>query len=136
MSIFYTLLFVYITTPIAFELLPILIYFSWGVIVFNILLYILKIIFTGRPILCRIGTLFFNKKKIKISMERKGRTIDNIFIEGLSRSVKYDCVYVKCPEDGSELYTVLREYFAYYNDRLCHQGIDHQIPAHLYYQAA
>jgi len=56
MSIFYILLFVYITTLIAFELLPILIYFSWGVIVFNILLYILNIIFKDRPILCRIGS--------------------------------------------------------------------------------
>ncbi len=37
---------------------------------------------------------------------------------------------------GSGLYTVLREYFDYYNDRLSHQGITHQIPAHRYYQAA
>jgi hypothetical protein len=53
MGIFYTLAFVYITTLIVFELLPILIYFSWGLIGLNILLYILKIIFPGRSILCR-----------------------------------------------------------------------------------
>ncbi|MFA5817478.1 MAG: hypothetical protein WC865_17890 [Bacteroidales bacterium] len=41
-----------------------------------------------------------------------------------------------CPEDGSELHTVLRKYIDYYNNRLCHPGIDHQIPAHRYDQAA
>jgi len=54
MSVFYILLFVYIIILMAFELLPILIS-SRALILFNILLYILKIIFPGRLILCRIG---------------------------------------------------------------------------------
>ncbi len=56
MDIFYILVFVYIVILNTFEPLPILIYFSWGLIVLNILLYILKIIFPGRPILYRIGS--------------------------------------------------------------------------------
>jgi hypothetical protein len=48
MSVFYILVFVYITTLMAFELLPILIYFLWGLIILKILLYILKIIFPDR----------------------------------------------------------------------------------------
>jgi putative transposase len=69
-------------------------------------------------------------------MDGKGRAIDNIFIERLWRSVKYDYVYIKVPADGLELYQGLKEYFDYYNDVLYHQGIDHQVPANKYYQAA
>ena len=69
-------------------------------------------------------------------MDGKGRAIDNIFIERLWRSVKYDCVYLKCPEEGLELYSILREYFDYYNHHRCHQGIDNKIPVKLYRQAA
>ena len=81
MSIFHILTFIYITILMVFGLLVIFIS-SWELIIFNILRCILKIIFPGRPILCRIGTLFFNKKKIKISMDRKGRTIGFV-IRGL-----------------------------------------------------
>jgi putative transposase len=69
-------------------------------------------------------------------MDSKGRCIDNIFIERFWRSVKYDYVYIKVPSDGLELYQGLKEYMDYYNNELCHQGIDHQIPANRYYQAA
>jgi len=40
------------------------------------------------------------------------------------------------PADGLELYQGLKEYFDYYNNQLCHQGIDHQIPANRYSKAA
>lgn len=90
----------------------------------------------GSQFTCPLWIEYLQKTDIKISMDGKGRAIDNIFIERLWRSVKYDCVYLKCPEDGLELYSMLREYFDYYNTRRCHQGIDHQIPVNLYYQAA
>ena len=69
-------------------------------------------------------------------MKGKGRAIDNILIERLWRSVKYDYAYIKIPSDGLKLYQGLKEYFDYYNNELCHQGIDHQIPVNRYYQAA
>jgi len=69
-------------------------------------------------------------------MDGKGRAIDNIFIERLWRSVKYDHVYLWPANDGSELFKGLQGYFKHYNYELRHQGIDRQIPAHLYRQAA
>ena len=90
----------------------------------------------GSQFTCHEWIELLEKEEIKISMDGKGRAIDNIFIERLWRSVKYDYVYVKVPADGLELYQGLKEYFHYYNNQLCHQGIDHQIPADKYYTAA
>jgi putative transposase len=90
----------------------------------------------GSQFTCNEWIEYLEKEEIKISMDGKGRATDNIFIERLWRSVKYDYVYIKVPADGLELYQGLKEYFDYYNNQLCHQGIDHQIPANKYYQAA
>jgi putative transposase len=90
----------------------------------------------GSQFTCHEWIEFLEKEEIRISMDGKGRAINNIFIERLWRSVKYDYVYIKVPADGLELYQGLTEYFDYYNNQLCHQGIDHQIPANRYYQAA
>lgn len=79
---------------------------------------------------------YLKKEDINISMDGKGRWVDNIFIERLWRSVKYDHVYLYPAADGLELYQGLKEYFRYYNHDLCHQGIGRKIPAELYYPAA
>jgi len=76
------------------------------------------------------------KEEIKISMDGKGRAIDNILIERFWRSVKWDYVYIEVPSDGLELYNGLKDYMDYYNNQLCHQGIGHQIPASLYKSVA
>jgi putative transposase len=90
----------------------------------------------GSQFTCNDWIGYLEKEDIKISMDGKGRAIDNIFIERFWRSVKYDYVYIKIPSDGLELYQGLKEYMEYYNNELCHQGIEHQIPANKYYQAA
>ena len=54
-------------------------------------------------------------KPIAISMDGKGRAIDNIFIERLWKSVKYECVYLHAFEDGVQLYEGLQKYFQFYN---------------------
>jgi putative transposase len=90
----------------------------------------------GSQFTCHEWIELLEKEEIKISMDGKGRAIDNIFIERFWRSVKWDYVYIKVPADGLELYKGLKEYMDYYNNVLCHQGIDHQIPAKRYYQAA
>ncbi len=90
----------------------------------------------GSQFTCHDWIEYLEKENIQISMDGKGRCIDNIFIERFWRSVKYDYVYINVPSDGLELYQGLKEYMDYYNNELCHQGIDHQIPANRYYQAA
>jgi len=62
-------------------------------------------------------------KEIKISMDGKGRYLDNIFVERLWRSVKYEYLYLNLPKDGVELYNGLDEYFTSYNHERPHQTI-------------
>lgn len=70
--------------------------------------------------------------KIKISMDGKGRAIDNIFIERLWRTVKYENVYLQCYENITSLYQGLKEYFEFYNNERFHQSLDYKTPAQLY----
>lgn len=73
---------------------------------------------------------------IKISMDGKGRAIDNIFIERLWKSVKYECVYLHAFEDGVKLYEGLQNYFGFYNNERIHQSLDYNTPASKYRTAA
>ncbi|MGK7389371.1 MAG: IS3 family transposase [Candidatus Cyclobacteriaceae bacterium M2_1C_046] len=74
------------------------------------------------------------RQDIRLSMDGKGRAIDNAFIERLWRSVKYEKLYLQPPVDGVDLYRLVLEYFQYYNFTRRHQGIDNQIPNELYKQ--
>jgi len=69
---------------------------------------------------------------IKLSMDGKRRAIDNIFIERLWRSVKYESIYINPPNSGINLYHQLKRYFYFYNNERRHQGIDNQIPVNRY----
>lgn len=69
---------------------------------------------------------------IKISMDGKGRALDNIFIERLWRSVKYECIYLHEIKSIPELIKHLSEYFHYYNYERRHQSLDYQTPAMIY----
>lgn len=80
------------------------------------------------------GLLLGNE--ISISMDGKGRAIDNIFVERLWRSVKYEHVYLHSAEDGVELYSGLKNYFEFYNTERPHQSLDYQVPASWYSKAA
>lgn len=71
---------------------------------------------------------------IKLSMDGKGRAIDNIFIERLWRSVKYEHVYLFPADDGVECYKGLNEYFEYYNRQRRHQSINDETPITIYKQ--
>ena len=73
-------------------------------------------------------------QQIRLSMDGKGRAIDNAFIERLWRSVKYEKLYLYPPKDGIELYQSLAEYFRYYNFERRHSGINNQIPNRKYTQ--
>lgn len=73
---------------------------------------------------------------IQISMDGKGRAIDNIFVERLWRSVKYEHVYLRPSADGVELYKGLKWYFNFYNSERFHQSLDYSLPAVVYKEAA
>jgi len=65
---------------------------------------------------------------IKLSMDGKGRALDNIFIERLWRSVKYESIYLNPPNNGTELHKQLDVYFHFYNNIRRHDGIEKQLP--------
>ena len=90
----------------------------------------------GSQFTCPGWTSYLEKQNVKISMDGKGRAIDNIFIERLWRTVKQDYVYLYPASNGKELYHGLKDFFTYYNTRKTHQGIGRQIPAQRYKQVA
>ena len=81
-------------------------------------------------------TEMLSEKGIQISMDSKGRAIDNIFIERLWKSVKYECIYLHAFEDGVQLYKGLDNYFTFYNTERLHQSLDYETPESLYKKAA
>lgn len=79
--------------------------------------------FTGR--LQRAG--------VKISMDGRGRVYDNIFVERLWRTVKYEEVYLHHYEDMDEAWAGLARYFAFYNRERPHQALDWRTPQEAYF---
>ena len=78
--------------------------------------------------------LVVKDKQIRLSMDGKGRAIDNIFIERLWRSVKYEHVYICPASDGLECYHGLEQYFTYYKDQRRHQSLGRKTPVTFYQQ--
>lgn len=74
--------------------------------------------------------------KTKISMDGKGRAIDNVFIERFWRTLKYEKIYLVCPVNGHEAEKACREFIDYYNNRRDHSAIGNIAPMKLYQQAA
>jgi len=74
--------------------------------------------------------------EIQISMDGKGRALDNIFIERFWKSVKYEDIYLNVYETGIDLYKGLTRYFKFYNYERLHQSLDYEIPARKYTNAA
>jgi len=73
------------------------------------------------------------KRGISISMDGKGRAIDNVFIERLWRSVKYEHVYLYAYDDGNHLWKGLDDYFRFYNHKRIHQSLCYRIPSDVYF---
>jgi len=69
---------------------------------------------------------------IKISMDGKGSYNDNLFIERLWRSVKYEEVYLKAYQNGGEARTSLDYYFRFYNTERPHQSLGYRTPADIF----
>jgi putative transposase len=90
----------------------------------------------GSQFTCEGWVSYLKEEDIRISMDGKGRAIDNIFIERFWRSLKWDYVYLHPANDGVELFRGVKKHIHYYNNTLHHQGIDRRIPVTLYKPAA
>jgi len=73
---------------------------------------------------------------ISISMDGRGRCLDNIFVERLWRSVKYENVYLKGYQTIPEAKAGLTEYFEFYNMERFHQSLDNKTPWQVYCQGS
>lgn len=79
--------------------------------------------FTSREFTARLESA-----SIEISMDGRGRALDNVFIERLWRSVKYEDIYLKEYATGADCQTGLRSYFQFYCHERPHQGLDFHTP--------
>lgn len=70
---------------------------------------------------------------VQISMDGRGRCMDNIFTERLWRTVKYENIYIKSYENFQAANTGLDKYFRFYNTKRPHQSLNNQTPASVYH---
>ena len=71
--------------------------------------------------------------QIKLSMDSKGRALDNIFIERFWKSLKYEDIYLNDYQSVSELIVGIEDYFRFYNHDRVHQSLKYKTPAQVYY---
>lgn len=77
-------------------------------------------------------TGFLEAQGIRISMDGKGRALDNVFVERLWRSLKYEETYLKNYETVRDAEKGIGEYFRFYNGERLHQSLGYQTPADIY----
>lgn len=87
----------------------------------------------GVQFTCREFTGHLEHNGVKISMDGKGRALDNVFVERLWRSVKYEEIYPKGHENLKEVRKGLDSYFEFYNGKRRHQGLGYRTPAEVYF---
>jgi putative transposase len=68
-------------------------------------------------------------------MDGRGRAFDNIFVERLWRSVKYEEVYLKDYRNVAEARAGLHQYFPFYNQKRIHQALDYRTPHSVHFDA-
>jgi putative transposase len=74
-----------------------------------------------------------DRQGIRISQDGRGRALDNVFVERLWRSVKYEDVYLKAYASVPEAMFNLNTYFRFYNQQRLHQSLDYQTPQSVHY---
>ena len=80
-------------------------------------------------------TGYLKDNEIEISMDGKGSWRDNVFVERLWRTVKYEHVYLHAYDSTSEAKTKLSQYFDFYNQRRPHSRLDRQTPDQVYFES-
>jgi putative transposase len=69
---------------------------------------------------------------VAVSMDGRGRCLDNVFVERLWRSVKYEDIYLHGYEGVPKLRTGLGSYFPFYNEERPHQSLEYRTPGEVY----
>ena len=87
----------------------------------------------GSQFTAEVFTDTLQSNNIAISMDGKGRWMDNVFIERLWKSVKYEDIYLKSYGSMTEVKRGLSEYFKFYNDKRWHQNFDRKTPSMVYF---
>jgi putative transposase len=82
----------------------------------------------GVQFTCEAFIATLSNQGIRISMDGKGRCLDNIFCERLWRSLKYEEIYLRAYETTREARTGIGQWFTFYNDERPHQSLDYQTP--------
>lgn len=90
----------------------------------------------GAQFTCNSWTEFLQQQEIEISMDGKGRALDNIWIERFWRTIKYEYIYLNPAENGMVLKKGIRKFIEYYNDRRAHQSLKGKPPGTWYEFAA
>lgn len=78
----------------------------------------------GSQYTCALWTHYLEAQGIQISMDGKGRALDNIWIERFWKSLKYDYVYLNPAQDGFELYEGVENHINYYHDKIHHTTLE------------
>lgn len=73
------------------------------------------------------------QKNIRISMDGKGRSLDNVFVERFWRSLKYECIYLRSLNTVREATDAIKKYFEFYNNERPHQALNNKTPAEIYF---
>jgi len=86
----------------------------------------------GSQFTCRDFTNVLLQNQIKISMDGKGRALDNVFVERLWRSLKYECIYMRSLNTVKEARDEIKRYFQFYNNERPHQSLQYKKPVEIY----
>jgi len=87
----------------------------------------------GVQFTCEAFTGALEARGVRVSMDGRGRCYDNIFVERLWRSVKYEEVFLRDYADPVEARHGLKAYFRFYNEQRPHQALDYRTPAQVYF---
>ena len=79
-------------------------------------------------------TSILEQNEIQISMDGKGRCLDNIFVERFWRTIKQEEVYIKAYDSVQDAYHNIKEYILFYNNDRPHQSLGYKTPAEIYFQ--